>query len=591
MIPKNIKAEQVLKAIEEIKRDGTPKGRSSNKFLLEFDGEYYPPKYILSLASKYASGIELKSSQFGGGKETNDFLRALGFDIVGVSALKKTIKPFKRQRETKLSRIHHDERCPKCKDTIKKLLEKVYGKVERNWRFEVGTCTEDFKDTPYYNKLKEIYETLQSHRGFKEFVKVKTLPRCDFFIPNPGFIVEFDESQHFTLPRKIALERYPEELELGFDRKRWIALCEKINAKDNAPPYRDEQRAWYDTLRDLIPSMHGLKPTIRLYAAEMEWCSLDPQNAEDVKTFQGLLEEHTFIEQEASASTRVKTVSSYPKGRRSQNLSSAVATVLTEVWGKITDGDKDCLIRDVAARVATKTQGPVVIVFPAGFYSDSVLADLFSRTVEKVAHALKAGDPDGRVCVCLGLDGLNNEGQPVDQLVVAISRRGPEAAGKKFYPTKYEKQFVNLGKPEKGEFGLGRVLRWPLQNGSTFYLAACYDGYGIANWATGTQKPTNAVLELIHGFDPPRRGNSGVGYYPRGLARASQNWNCPVFSAASFRDRYLSRDFPSGLWVQEWTKGWNAWSYQDNKMSPPDDRFELRQSGSLRALVQIWNVG
>jgi hypothetical protein len=169
------------------------------------------------------------------------------------------------------------------------MLAKIYGNVETNHKFEMGTDPEDFKKTPYYKNIKEIYETLQNHRGFKEFVKAKTLPNCDFFIPNPGFIVEFDESQHFTLLRKIVLEHYPEELELGYDREKWVSLCERLNNKDNDPPYRDEQRAWYDTLRDFLPVIKGLKPTIRLYAGDFVWCSLDPNNPSDVKKFENLL--------------------------------------------------------------------------------------------------------------------------------------------------------------------------------------------------------------------------------------------------------------------------------------------------------------
>ena len=96
------------------------------------------------------------------------------------------------------------------------------------------------------------------------------------------FIVEFDESQHFTEPRKIALENYPIELELGFDRKKWIKLCEEIKAKDDDPPLRDEQRTWYDTLRDFLPAIKGLKPTIRLFAKDYQWCDLDANNPSDV---------------------------------------------------------------------------------------------------------------------------------------------------------------------------------------------------------------------------------------------------------------------------------------------------------------------
>jgi len=290
MIPKNIKREHITKAIEGINKVGIPKGRSSKKFLLEYDGKCYPPKYIISLANKYANGIELDSSEFGGGKETNDFLRVLGFNIVEVSSLKKAnLKLLEEHREISSSKVHRDERCSKCKETMSKLLEKIYGRVEQNYKFGVGTLPENFIETPYYGKLKQIYEALQNYRDFREFVKAETLPNCDFFIPNPGFIVEFDESQHFTLPRKITLENYPEELKLGFNSESWIKLCEKINAKDNDPPYRDEQRAWYDTVRDFLPAIKGLNPTIRLYASDFVWCSLDPNNPSDVKRFENLL--------------------------------------------------------------------------------------------------------------------------------------------------------------------------------------------------------------------------------------------------------------------------------------------------------------
>lgn len=290
MIPKNIRKEHIIKAIEEIERTEIPKERSSRKYLLEFNGKLFPPKYVISLANKYANGKTLDPSQFNGGKETNDFLKGLGFNIVEIPKKEKTVKPFNKPKERQLLVNHHNERCPECKENIRKLLEKIYGRVEMNYKFNVGTSPEYFKDTPYYYKLKEIYEVLQKHREYKEFVKAKTLPNCDFFVPNPGFIVEFDESQHFTLPRKIALENYPSELELGFNRERWIRLCEKINSKDNDPPYRDEQRAWYDTLRDFLPVILGLKPTVRLFAKDFEWCSLNPDNPKDLAKFKRMIE-------------------------------------------------------------------------------------------------------------------------------------------------------------------------------------------------------------------------------------------------------------------------------------------------------------
>jgi len=81
MIPKSIRREHIIKAIEEARRVGIPLHRKSTKFVLKHQGICYPPKYIISLASKFADGKELESSEYSGGKETNNFLSALGFKI------------------------------------------------------------------------------------------------------------------------------------------------------------------------------------------------------------------------------------------------------------------------------------------------------------------------------------------------------------------------------------------------------------------------------------------------------------------------------------------------------------------------------
>lgn len=292
MIPKNIRREHIIKAVDETETYGIPAARGSNKHLLEYNGKYYPPKYVISLANRHANGEELSPSEFSGGHESNSFLSHLGFRIIEIRRQDDTPEMGRMESERTLNwRASHDERCPRCKETVRLMLENICGKVERNRRMDAGVRPEAFQGSRHYEKLKEIYKALQNHRGFKEFVKAKSLPQCDFFIPEPGFIVEFDESQHFTLPRKLALELYPDDLRLGFDRGKWISLCQRIQARDNDPPYRDEQRAWYDTLRDLFPTIAGLQPTVRIFAGDDEWCSLRPNSASDVEKFEYLLEE------------------------------------------------------------------------------------------------------------------------------------------------------------------------------------------------------------------------------------------------------------------------------------------------------------
>ncbi|MCK4425000.1 hypothetical protein KAU93_04870, partial [Candidatus Bathyarchaeota archaeon] len=270
--------------MREIDTEGIPKGRRAKRFQLSCKGKNYPPKYVISLANKYANGFMLNPSQFGGGQETNSFLRTLGFRIIEVSQ-SRVIKPASQQR-----RQRHNERCPECKRTIEALLRKIYGEVKVNYRFETGTKPQDYRQTTYYHNLRTIFNELQNHRDHRDFVKAKTLPHCDFFISNPGFIVEFDESQHFTACRKLTLSKYHETLELGFERNKWIKLCEAIDSKDQDPIDRDEKRAWYDTLRDFLPSIIGLKPTIRLFSQDLRWCSLKPEDPSDVKRFKEILE-------------------------------------------------------------------------------------------------------------------------------------------------------------------------------------------------------------------------------------------------------------------------------------------------------------
>jgi hypothetical protein len=71
MIPKNIDEDHIFSAIREIDKKGIPKSRKSKRFQLLYNGKYYPPKYVISLANKYANRMELEPSEFSGGQETN----------------------------------------------------------------------------------------------------------------------------------------------------------------------------------------------------------------------------------------------------------------------------------------------------------------------------------------------------------------------------------------------------------------------------------------------------------------------------------------------------------------------------------------
>jgi hypothetical protein len=299
MIPKDIQARHIEIAMDEIDRCGVPAGRDAQKFLVMRRDHKYPAKYVVALAGKHATGKFLSSDIFNGGRETNVFLNGLGFEICrcdgkpAPSTYLNTPPSVPKPGAQSQRATAHSERCPECKQRIEQLLRTIYGDVQRNPRINPPATPDSYKGTTVYDTLKSIYEALQKQRGHESFVRSESLPNCDFLVSAPGFLLEFDESQHFTASRKLSLSLYPKEGFYGFDCSRWVELCEKINARDNTPPFRDEQRAWYDTLRDLVPETLGMRPTVRLHADEFQWCSLCATNDEDISTFRQMIGERT----------------------------------------------------------------------------------------------------------------------------------------------------------------------------------------------------------------------------------------------------------------------------------------------------------
>ncbi len=181
----------------------------------------------------------------------------------------------------------HSERCRDCKVRVRQLLEAIYGQCIPNHRFNWPTQLSSYASTPLYEQLHRVVAAIEDHRGYRigDFVRASRLAPCDYWVPDPGFVLEFDESQHFTALRSTALGAYADHVPLAFSSTRWIELCQRHNASDNDPPYRDEQRAWYDTLRDFVPIVHGHLPTVRVYARDLAWCVLDPTLASDCEHF------------------------------------------------------------------------------------------------------------------------------------------------------------------------------------------------------------------------------------------------------------------------------------------------------------------
>lgn len=100
----------------------------------------------------------------------------------------------------------------------------------------------------------------------------------------PARILEFDESQHFNSHRAVTLRLYPADVDLAFPRDDWLRVSERSTRKFSTtggwgkakPPLFPEpggrhlQRAFRDALADLLPSVYGWAPTLRLADFEVQ---------------------------------------------------------------------------------------------------------------------------------------------------------------------------------------------------------------------------------------------------------------------------------------------------------------------------------
>jgi hypothetical protein len=250
-----IKRENVEKAIEKYLRERPKHTKARSAFLL-WGGEKQPAKFILRLAFEDATGTFVVPETLTGGKASVRVLESFGFDAV-----------YEKPERISAKNLVKSAR----REALKKVLEKRFGLVEKEWKHKdiiVPDLTDRSSMSPI---LLRILDAIEAHRNKKIKGKKGLNLRFDFHIPKVNLVIEFDERQHFTPLRAVSLLHYPNNVKLGFDKDKWITRSEEIRAGDNDPVYRDEQRAFYDSIRDIMAPQVGLLPVYRIFEEDVKW--------------------------------------------------------------------------------------------------------------------------------------------------------------------------------------------------------------------------------------------------------------------------------------------------------------------------------
>jgi hypothetical protein len=458
--------------------------------------------------------------------------------------------------------MSHNERCRECKVRVRQLLEKIYGTVIPNYRIQLGTRPEELREHPRYSVLNEIYSALQNHRGFSEFVRAAYVD-VDFFLPEQKMIVEFDESQHFTEPRKIALSHYPSDLNNGFSRDTWMRHCDEIRAYDNDPPFRDEQRAWYDTLRDFIPEANGIRPTVRLFARDMAWCTLDPELSADIEKFRNLL----------CVNSDLTSSQSHPLPASGKALPFWIATVTVRSEHEKDPTKNDERLREiplVIAPILESRSSDGIILFPGGWIHTGAKEAQSEEEAVRIAvtDALKRSSSE--ILVCIGIDGrMDAAGFDHDQIALLIDKNGIKQRVRKFCASPQEKEVISHDLEPLAEAKKSHIFSF---KGKEIFISVCYDICANKPGPKGfslTNPGVDFVLNLVHRFPKAGEG-SGVWYFVRdNFGGASRDWKCPVFGTGIFIERDIADIWRSGV-------SWNLGNVPTNSSGITADDFTIR---------------
>ncbi len=129
--------------------------------------------------------------------------------------------------------------------------------------------------------LGDLFRSLGGDEAALRAKRVGSDPCPDMAFEERGWLVEYDEQQHFTSDRLVTFDRYPTDADVAYDMDAYRALTRRLSAtadryraakQSTDFPFhggRRSQRAYFDAVRDLAAPFFGLR-VFRIPAPERD---------------------------------------------------------------------------------------------------------------------------------------------------------------------------------------------------------------------------------------------------------------------------------------------------------------------------------
>ncbi|MDW5300425.1 MAG: AAA family ATPase [Sedimentibacter sp.] len=214
-MPINISKENIISAINEINTSTNriPPSRASVLYDLEYNGKLYPPKYVISIANKYANGTELSPNDFTAAEARNKLIE-LGFNVIKKGDGKLTDNSLYNEDKNvpKNLILYGPPGTGKTYNVINKALEAVdYNKYKLliNDPTKRSELVAEYKNL--VNKGQIAFCTFHQSYSYEEFIEGLRSDENGTFTPRDGIFKQICQSAKPKESGKITTYDFKED--------------------------------------------------------------------------------------------------------------------------------------------------------------------------------------------------------------------------------------------------------------------------------------------------------------------------------------------------------------------------------------------